>query len=126
MPILFSSLATLMPGVPASTTNGLMPARPADLSTRRPDDDEAVRIRSSASAPSVQKIFVPFSTQSSPSRTAVVWIAEVSEPQPGSVIAIAAHFGLPSRKPPRRRSFCSRVPAAATAAPPRPLPGRSR
>jgi len=45
-----------------------------------------------------------------PSRTAVVVSAEVSDPQPGSVIAIAAHFGSPSRKRARNRLFCSFVP----------------
>jgi hypothetical protein len=41
-----------------------------------------------------------------------------SEPEPGSVIAIAAHFGEPSLKRLRKRSFCSAVPAEPTAAPP--------
>jgi hypothetical protein len=70
--------------------------------------------------PLVQKIFVPLSTQWSPSFTAVVWMAELSEPACGSVIAIAPHLGSPSLKRARKRSFCSGVPAAATAAPPRP------
>jgi hypothetical protein len=74
-------------------------------------------------SPLVQKILVPFRTQWSPSRTAVIVIAELSDPQPGSVIAIAAHFGFPLEKRARKRSFCSGVPAAATAAPPSPLFG---
>src|SRR6185369_4442550 len=94
MPSLFSTLVTYIPGVPASTTNALIPARPAERSsvahtTTKPSDFSA------AMRPLVQKILVPFSTQLSPSRTAVVVIAELSDPQPGSVIAIAAHLGLP-------------------------------
>ncbi len=53
-------------------------------------------------------------------------MAELSEPHPGSVIAIAAHLGLPPLKRERNRSFCSGVPAAATAAPPRPVLGIDR
>ena len=68
MPSFFSTFATVMPGVPASTTKDLMPARPADLSTvahttTKPSDF------SSAPSPLVQKILVPFSTHWSPSRT---------------------------------------------------------
>ena len=74
----------------------------------------------------MQKIFVPFSTQWSPSRTAVVWMAELSEPHPGSVMAMAAHLGVSPLKRARKRSFCSGVPAAATAAPPSPAFGIDR
>src|SRR4030095_13702402 len=81
---------------------------------------------SAAMRPLVQKILVPFSTQWSPSRTAVAWMAEEPEPHDGSVIAIAAHFGSPPLKRARKRSFCSGVPAAATAAPPRPALGIER
>ena len=102
-----------------------MPARPAERSrvaqtTTKPFDFSA------AMRPLVQKILVPFSTQWSPSRTAVVWIAALSEPAPGSVIAMAPHLGSPSVKRERKRFFCSGVPAAATAAPPRPLFGIDR
>ena len=125
MPSLSSTFETMTPGVPASTTKALMPARPADLSTvaqttTKPSDF------SSARCPLVQKILVPFSTQWSPSRTAVDVMAAESEPQPGSVIAMAAHFGLPSWKRPRKRWRCSGVPAAATAAPPNPEFGMLR
>src|SRR5437016_1319497 len=126
MPSLFSTFVTYMPAVPASTTKALMPARPAERSsvahtTTNPSDFSA------AMRPLVQKIFVPFSTQWSPSRSAVVVIAELSDPQPGSVIAIAAHLGFPpALKRDRKRSFCSGVPAAATAAPPSPLFGIER
>src|SRR6185437_16179529 len=101
------------------TPNGLIPARPALRSrvahtTTKPSDFSA------DIWPAVQKILVPLMMKSSPSRVAVVVIAAESEPHPGSVIAIAPHLGLPSRKRFRKRSFCSGVPAAATAAPPRP------
>src|SRR6266480_5373840 len=67
MPSLFSTLVTYMPGVPASTTNALMPARPAERSsvahtTTKPSDFSA------AMRPLVQKILVPLMTQWSPSR----------------------------------------------------------
>jgi hypothetical protein len=62
MPSLFSTFVTYMPGVPASTTNALMPARPADRSTvaqttTKPSDFSA------AMRPLVQKILVPLITQ---------------------------------------------------------------
>jgi len=56
----------------------------------------------------------------------VVVIAAESEPQPGSVIAIAPHFGLPLRNGARKRCFCPGVPAAITAAPPSPALGIDR
>ena len=119
MPSLFSTRATVMPGVLCSTTNGLIPGRPALLSTvaqttTKPSDFSA------AISPAVQKILVPLITQWSPSRVAVVVTCDESEPKLGSVIAIAPHFGLPSLKRLRNRSFCSGVPAAITAAPPSP------
>src|ERR1700687_1632496 len=125
MPSLFSTRVTVMPGVLCSTTNGLIPARPALLSTvaqttTKPSDFSA------AISPAVQKILVPLITQWSPSRVAVVVTAEESEPKPGSVIAIAPHLGFPPRKRLRKRSFCSGVPAAITAAPPTPLLGVDR
>ena len=53
----------------------------------------------------------PFSTYSSPSRRAVVRIAALSEPEPGSVSAYAAsHSPLASLG--RNRCFCSSVPAS--------------
>ena len=59
-------------------------------------------------------------------RGAVVRIAAVSEPACGSVMAMAAHLGSPSVKRLRKRSFCSGVPVASTAAPPRAPPGVDR
>ena len=69
--------------------------------------------------PVVTKIFSPFSTHSSvsSSSTAVVETREGSEPHPGSVIAIE------SRSPPHF-FCCSGVPAALSAALPRPPPSR--
>ena len=96
IPILCSSLVIFSPGVPASTTKGFMPARPAWGSTVA-----HTTMKPSESItdlwPLVTKIFSPFSTHSSPSRTAVVRMAAVSEPQWGSVMAMLAHLGLPSR-----------------------------
>jgi hypothetical protein len=73
----------------------------------------------SARQPAVTKIFSPLSTHSfvASSSTAVICTIEGSEPQPGSVIAIASvrfcHF-----------CCCSGVPAARRAELPRPPPGR--
>ncbi len=128
MPCLISVLVTVTPGVPASTTNGRIPARPALRSidaqtTTNPFDS------SSASLPLVQKIFSPLSTHSlvASSNTALVRIAEVSDPAPGSVIAIAPHAGVsPSAKRDRNLIFCSGVPTASIAAPPSAPPGRHR
>ena len=92
IPSLFSTPSSFMPSVPAGTTKDLMPARPALLSTvaqtttKPPSTWEAP-------SPAVQKILLPFSTHSSPSRVAVVWMAAASEPAEGSVIAIAPHTG---------------------------------
>ena len=120
MPSLFSTLVTFMPGVPASTTNGLMPARPAERSTvahttTKPSDFSA------AMRPLVQKILVPFSTQWSPSRTAVAGWRRESEPAPGSVIAIAPHFGLLALEA-REEALAS----ARACRPPRPRRRRDR
>ena len=94
MPILRSSLVTRTPGVPASTTNGFMPARPAAGSTVA---HTTISPSESTSAlwPVVTKIFSPLRTQLSPSRTAVVRMAAVSDPQCASVMAMQAHFGGP-------------------------------
>ena len=53
----------------------------------------------------------PFRTYPSPSRRAVVRMAALSDPEPGSVSAYAAsHSPLASLG--RNRCFCSRVPAS--------------
>ena len=115
-----------MPGVPAGTTNALMPPRPALLSTvahtttKPPSTWEAP-------SPPVQKILVPFRTYSSPSRSAVVWMLALSLPACGSVMAMAPQAGWPSpRKTDRNFAFCSFVPAAETAEPPSPANGVRR
>ena len=53
----------------------------------------------------------PFSTYSSPSRRAVVRIAALSEPEPGSVSAYAASHS-PDASFGRKRCFCSSLPAS--------------
>src|SRR5947208_11269880 len=53
----------------------------------------------------------PFSTYSSPSRRAVLRIAALSEPEPGSVSAYAASHS-PEASLGRKRCFCSSVPAS--------------
>ena len=69
-----------------------MPARPALLSTVAHTTTKPPGT-CDAPSPAVQKIFVPFSTHSSPSRCAVVSIAAASLPALGSVIAIAPQIG---------------------------------
>ena len=89
-----------------------MPARPAALSSVAHATTPWQR------TPPVTKIFSPLSTHMSPSRLAEVSTIDGSEPQPGSVIAIA-----------RKRWFhfliCSGVPAPSSAELPSPdLPRR--
>ena len=107
MPIFFSSRATRTPGVPCSTTNDLMAARPSDGSS------VAHTTTTSQRSPAVTKIFSPLSTQWSPSRRAVVRMEAESLPAFGSVMAMEAHL-------PPKRAFCSGVATASMAALPRP------
>ena len=58
--------------------------------------------------PLVMKVLAPSTTHSSPSRTAVVAIADRSEPAPGSVIAIAV-ISSPDTMPGSQRARCSSV-----------------
>ena len=114
MPSFFSLWVTSKPGVPFMTMKLLMPARPAAL------EIVAHTTTPSARHPVVTKIFSPFSTHSSPSSVAVVCTAFESEPQPGSVIAMASVL-------PFQRVCWSGVPDARSAALPRPpLPRRMR
>jgi len=113
MPSFLSLWVTVKPGVPFSTRNDLMPARPADLSR------VAHTTTPWARQPVVTKIFSPLSTHSSPSRAAVVCTMDGSEPQPGSVIAMA-------RVSSRHFSNCSGVPAARRAALPSPPESRRK
>jgi hypothetical protein len=109
MPSFFSLCVTSKPGVPFSTRKDLMPPRPALLST------VAHTTTASQRQPVVTKIFSPLRIHSLvfSSRTAVVCTALESEPQPGSVIAMASVIG-------RQRAICSGVPEAMSAALPRP------
>ncbi len=124
----FSSVLTIsMPGVPASTTKGFMPARPALLSTvahttTSPSDSAKAR------PPLVTKIFWPLRIHSlvAASKVAVVWMLLVSDPAWGSVMAMAPHLGSPSVKRRRKRSFCSSVPTAVMAEPANWVPGMHR
>ncbi len=104
----------MRPGVPRSTMNAEMPLWPLLLS------DTAITTIVSPDAPCVMKALLPFSTQWSPSRTAVVRIAAASLPDPGSVSAQAASFS-PRASGARYRSFCSVLPNIAMCDAPRPL-----
>ena len=66
-------------------------------------------VQTSAIGPLVMKILVPFNTQSSPSRTAVVQIAPESDPASGSVDAHAP-ISEPSHSPGSQRCRCCSVP----------------
>ncbi len=81
MPILFSFLPKLNPGVPFSTMKQLTPRAPRFLSVT------ANTQYTSASPPFVIHCFVPLSTYLSPFLTAVVRIDPASEPAFGSVSA---------------------------------------
>jgi len=111
MPSLRSRRSTVTPGCSRGTMNDLIAARPSDLSS------VAHTTMWVAREPAVTKIFSPLITYSSPSSTAVVDTAAESEPNPGSVMAIAAHTSLP------RRSSCSGVATEEMAALPRPWRG---
>src|SRR5258705_3007442 len=113
MPSLCSSRSTVPPGCSRGTMNDLIAARPGDLSS------VAHTTMWLAGEPAVTKIFSPLITYSSPSSLAVVDTAAESEPNRGSVIAIAAHT-LPSR------SSCSSVATPDIAALPRPWRGTER
>ena len=62
----------------------------------------------SAQPPLVMKVLAPLITQSSPSRTAVVFRFARSEPPPGSVIPIAVSSS-PVQNAGSQRCFCSSV-----------------
>src|SRR5882757_3863733 len=108
MPSLFSlNLATTSPGVPFGTTKALTPLPLSDLSV------VANTTMYSAVPPALQKILVPFSTQASPSRVAVVATCDVSEPNCGSVRANAV-VRPPEMTGSCHLSTCSGVPIALT------------
>ena len=81
---------------------------------------DAITTRTSALAPCVMKVLVPFSTQASPSRTAVVRVLPASLPAPGSVRAQAPSCS-PRASGASQRCFCASVPNMAMCAGPRPL-----
>ena len=110
MPSLCSRRSTRMPGVPFGTTNDLIAARPSSRSS------VAHTTTASQRSPEVTKIFSPFRTYSSPSRTAVVVMFAESEPVPGSVIAMPAQT-------PAKRAACSSLATEAIAELPRPCLG---
>ena len=125
MPSFFSSLVTVHPGVPASTTKERIPLRPASGSiVAHTITNPGVSTR--ALWPPVTKIFSPLSTQSAPSRTAVVLIAAVSDPAWGSVMAMAEKTARSPLNRSRNLETCSGVPAADTAAAPSPPCGVHR
>ena len=62
--------------------------------------------------PLVSHIFCPLSTNSSPSRTALVRMAATSEPRPGSDMENAPRTS-PAAIRGRKQSFCSSVPCLA-------------
>ena len=70
----------------------------------------AITTAVSAMRPLVMNVFEPFSTQSGPSRTAVVRVPPASEPAPLSVSPQHPIFS-PRASGVRKRRFCSSVPA---------------
>ena len=127
MPSLCSCLAMFTPGVRPSTTNDLMPARPACESTVA-HTTQKPSLSLSDKLPLVMNTFSPLRIHSlvSGSSTAVVRIELLSEPAIGSVMAIAPHLGPPSANRFINRAFCSGVATASTAAPPSPPLGVHR
>ena len=91
--------------MPRSTMKAEMPLLPLLLSVT------AITTMVSADWPCVMNALLPFSTQPSPSRTAVVRIAAASLPEPGSVSPHAASFS-PARE--RRRETAASAPRCRT------------
>ena len=103
MPIFFSLVPKVKPGVPFSTMKAEMPFVPFEGSVM------AKTMYISASLPLVIKIFEPFRTYSSPSKTALVACPEASVPAFGSVSAKAPSFS-PLARGFKYSSFCAGVP----------------
>ena len=102
-PILSRCFSAVTPSASISTTNADSPLCPLGRSVEAEADDH------DALPPFVMNIFEPLSTYSSPRRTAVVWIAETSDPAPGSEEAEAA--GDRARRERRQPLLlCSSVP----------------
>ncbi len=102
---------TWKPGASVSTMKQVIPSRPLLLSVRA-----NVMPKSARSAP-LMKCLVPFRTQPSPSRCAVVWIAPAgSLPPAGSVRPKKLRF-LPSNNGYRYRCFWSSLASSSCARP---------
>ena len=84
MPIFFSFLPKVKPGVPFSTTSALAPRLPLAASVI------TTTVYISASPPLVMNCLLPFNTYSEPSRLADVLMALASLPAVASVTANAA------------------------------------
>ena len=110
IPSLCSRRSTRIPGVSLVTRKDLIAARPRLLSSVAQTTIESAR------SPAVTKIFSPLRMYASPSLTAVVVTAAESEPNPGSVMAIAAQVPL-------NRSSCSSFATEAMAELPSPCRG---
>ena len=91
-----------------------MPLAPFDAIGRGHDDQHV------GAAPWVMNVLVPLSTQSSPSRVAVVRVPAASLPALGSVSAHAPSFS-PFASGVSHRAFCASVPNMEMCAGPRPL-----
>ncbi len=103
MPILFSFLPKVNPGVPFSTMKAEAPRAPLDLSVM------AMTVYIWASPPFVIHCLVPFSTYSLPSSFAVVWMPLASLPAFASVRPNAARF-FPDAMSGRYFFFCASLP----------------
>ena len=110
IPSLWSSRSTVIPGVSFMTTKDLIAARPSELVQRRPHHHGI------APPASGDEDLLAVEDVGSPSSRAVVWMFAESDPQPGSVIAIAAHT-------PSNRRNCSSDATDAIAELPSPCRG---
>ena len=107
IPILFSFVPNVNPGVPLSTINAEISFCFLPRFSTTPVT--AMMIYTSASLPFVMKHFDPLRTHSSPSSTAFVCCPWASVPAPGSVRPKAPSF-LPDARSGRYLAFCAGVP----------------
>ena len=107
IPILFSLVPKVNPGVPFSTMKAEISFIILPLFSIIPVTAKITY--TSASLPLVMKILEPFSTHSSPSKTALVCCPCASVPAPGSVRPNAPNFS-PFARGTRYFCFCSSVP----------------
>ena len=113
-PILSRCCSRTTPPASAGTMNAVRPRWPCDLSV------DAKSVNQDAYPAFVMNIFEPLMTYSSPSRTAVVWMPETSEPAFGSVSANDVSNGASTSGGSHSRC-CSSVPATITGPWPRPF-----